>query len=80
MKEPYHDNAEKMSSIELRDLIKYVEKYNDKYNDVLIMKKMNSIFIIPARKGSKGIPNKNTRIFFDKPLISYSIDCDFISL
>lgn len=38
------------------------------------MKKMNSIFIIPARKGSKGIPNKNTRIFFDKPLISYSID------
>ena len=38
------------------------------------MKNLNSIFIIPARKGSKGLPNKNIKNLFGKPLISYSID------
>ncbi len=38
------------------------------------MKKLNSIFIIPARKGSKGMPNKNVRSLFGRPLISYSIE------
>lgn len=30
--------------------------------------------IIPARAGSKGIPNKNIRLLNDKPLISYTIE------
>lgn len=30
--------------------------------------------IVPARKGSKGIPNKNIRILADKPLIVWTID------
>ena len=30
--------------------------------------------IIPARKGSKGITNKNTKVFCGKPLISWTIE------
>ena len=36
---------------------------------------MNILAIIPARGGSKGIPDKNIREFCGKPLIAYSIDC-----
>lgn len=35
---------------------------------------MNIIAIIPARGGSKRIPDKNIRLFCGKPIISYSID------
>lgn len=35
---------------------------------------MKAICIIPARGGSKGIPNKNIRLMGDKPLIAYSIE------
>ena len=35
---------------------------------------MNTIAIIPARGGSKRIPNKNIKKFCGKPIISYSID------
>ena len=34
---------------------------------------MNVLSIIPARSGSKGIPNKNILNIKNKPLISYSI-------
>jgi N-acylneuraminate cytidylyltransferase len=34
----------------------------------------NTLFIIPARGGSKGIPNKNIKPFLGKPLIHYSIE------
>ena len=34
---------------------------------------MNNLCIIPARKGSKRIKNKNIVNFFGKPLIYYSI-------
>jgi CMP-N,N'-diacetyllegionaminic acid synthase len=30
--------------------------------------------LIPARKGSKGIPNKNLKILDDKPLVQYTIE------
>ncbi len=36
---------------------------------------MNYLFIIPARAGSKGIPNKNKKLLNGKPLIAYSIKC-----
>jgi N-acylneuraminate cytidylyltransferase len=36
-------------------------------------KKLNNLLIIPARKGSKRIKNKNKKIFFGKPIIYYSI-------
>ncbi|MDJ8939457.1 hypothetical protein PTL66_15555, partial [Clostridium perfringens] len=32
---------------------------------------MKILAVIPARAGSKGIPNKNIRIVNGKPLISY---------
>jgi N-acylneuraminate cytidylyltransferase len=35
---------------------------------------MKSLFIIPARGGSKGIPGKNIRPFAGKPLILYSLE------
>lgn len=35
---------------------------------------MKILAVIPARAGSKGIPNKNTRIINSKPLISYCIE------
>lgn len=35
---------------------------------------MRSIAIIPARSGSKGLPDKNIRLFCGKPLIAYSIE------
>lgn len=35
---------------------------------------MRTLFIIPARKGSKGIIGKNTINLFGKPLVSYSFD------
>ena len=31
--------------------------------------------IIPARGGSKGVPDKNIRLVVDKPLIDYAIEC-----
>lgn len=34
---------------------------------------MQTLFLIPARGGSKGIPGKNTKLFAGKPLVSYSI-------
>ena len=43
----------------------------------MIIKKMlykEIICIIPARKGSKGIPNKNIKKIKNKPLIQFSID------
>lgn len=36
---------------------------------------MKSLFIIPARGGSKGIPHKNIKPLGGKPLILYAIDC-----
>jgi N-acylneuraminate cytidylyltransferase len=35
---------------------------------------MNTLFLIPARGGSKGIPHKNIKLLAGKPLIKYSID------
>ncbi|MDA9161818.1 acylneuraminate cytidylyltransferase family protein, partial [Crocinitomicaceae bacterium] len=35
---------------------------------------MNTIIIIPARKGSKGIPGKNKKELAGKPLIQYTIE------
>lgn len=46
------------------------------------MNKKNILAIIPARSGSKRIPNKNIRDFLGKPLIAYTIEqaraCNFI--
>ncbi|MFC1926569.1 cytidylyltransferase domain-containing protein [Chloroflexota bacterium] len=36
--------------------------------------KTNTIAIIPARGGSKGVPRKNIRLLAGKPLIAYSIE------
>ncbi len=35
---------------------------------------MNTLFLIPARGGSKGIPHKNIKLLNGKPLIQYSIE------
>jgi N-acylneuraminate cytidylyltransferase len=35
---------------------------------------MRILYLIPARKGSKGLPGKNTKLLGDKPLIEYSIE------
>jgi N-acylneuraminate cytidylyltransferase len=35
---------------------------------------MKTLYLIPARGGSKGIPGKNSKLFSSKPLISYSIE------
>ncbi len=35
---------------------------------------MRFLALIPARGGSKGIPRKNIKAFFGRPLITYSID------
>lgn len=35
---------------------------------------MNTLFLIPARGGSKGIPHKNRKRLAGKPLICYAID------
>lgn len=35
---------------------------------------MKKIAIIPARSGSKGLPNKNIMMLIDKPLIAYTIE------
>ena len=35
---------------------------------------MSTLFIIPARGGSKGIPKKNIKLLSGKPLIAYAID------
>lgn len=36
---------------------------------------MNILTIIPARKGSKGIPGKNTLKFAGKSLLAHTVDC-----
>jgi len=38
------------------------------------IQRMKRIAIIPARGGSKRIPNKNIKLFHGKPIISYSIE------
>lgn len=35
----------------------------------------STLFIIPARGGSKGIPGKNIKPFCGRPLLHYAIDC-----
>ena len=35
---------------------------------------MKILLIIPARKGSKGVPKKNSRLLGNKPLVSYTIE------
>ncbi|EMR03686.1 acylneuraminate cytidylyltransferase family protein [Cesiribacter andamanensis] len=35
---------------------------------------MKTLYLIPARGGSKGIPGKNLKPFFGKPLIGYAIE------
>ena len=35
---------------------------------------MNPLVVIPARGGSKGVPNKNIKLFGGKPLIHYTIN------
>ena len=37
-------------------------------------KKMKTLFLIPARGGSKGIIHKNVKLLAGKPLIYYSIE------
>jgi N-acylneuraminate cytidylyltransferase len=41
---------------------------------------MRILYIIPARKGSKGLPGKNIKLLGGKPLIEYSIDFALINL
>lgn len=40
---------------------------------------MNNIAIIPARSGSKGLPGKNIKELFGKPLMAYSIEAALAS-
>jgi N-acylneuraminate cytidylyltransferase len=35
---------------------------------------MKFLYVIPARKGSKGLPGKNTRMLAGKPLVQHSIE------
>lgn len=35
---------------------------------------MRTIYLIPIRKGSKGVPNKNMKILGGKPLTAHVID------
>lgn len=35
---------------------------------------MKLLYVIPARKGSKGLPGKNTRLLAGKPLVQHSIE------
>lgn len=35
---------------------------------------MNTLYLIPARGGSKGIPHKNIKLLNGKPLIQYSVE------
>ena len=41
---------------------------------------MRILYLIPARKGSKGLPGKNTKLLGEKPLIQYSLDFAFNNL
>ena len=51
-------------------------------SELIDMKKNVVLAIIPARSGSKRIPNKNIRLFLGKPLIAYAIEqalaCTFV--
>ena len=40
---------------------------------------MNNLAIIPARSGSKGVPDKNIRDLCGKPLIAYSVEAAILS-
>ena len=40
---------------------------------------MNNLAIIPARSGSKGLPNKNIRFLCGKPLMAHTIEAAFES-
>ena len=41
--------------------------------------KLKTLAIIPARAGSKGLPNKNIKLLDGKPLIAYTIDAAIAS-
>ncbi len=43
-------------------------------DNVMIYKEKKRLLIIPARSGSKRVPNKNIRNFCGKPMIRYSIE------
>lgn len=55
--------------------------YSERDNFLLLGKQMElkdifsrTLVIIPARKGSEGLPGKNTRVLIDKPLFRYAVD------
>ena len=41
---------------------------------------MRILYLIPARKGTKGVPDKNIKLLGKKPLIEYSIDFALINM
>jgi spore coat polysaccharide biosynthesis protein SpsF (cytidylyltransferase family) len=52
---------------------RYTSKKRVKRNIKLRKGMMKPICIIPARAGSKSVPNKNIRLIAGKPLIYYTI-------
>lgn len=38
------------------------------------MQNLNNLFLIPARKGSKGLPKKNSRLLKGSPLVCYTFE------
>ena len=40
---------------------------------------MKYLIIIPARKGSKGLPGKNSKLLAGKPLIDYTINASLLA-
>ena len=51
-----------------------MEKQEQAQLILIQMNKNNRILIIPARSGSQRLKNKNSKIFFSKPIITYSIE------
>lgn len=55
-------------------MVIFLIKTNLLENLVNLMDKENILFVIPARSGSKGLPNKNVFFWKDKPLTMHSYD------
>ena len=74
LKKPAYDIFIDDKNINCHEYFKYTIRSSIKIPDVTSEDNLKILCVIPARSGSKGVLDKNIRLFNGRPLLSWSID------